>query len=208
MKKFRNLLAAVIISCMLVLPTAITASAADLVDPDNISAMLEMILGSDVDLSNPDSIREAISKITSGGFGGIIDFIGGGDILDVLNDYLNAFESELTTKAPETTTAEPTTPEPTTSPRPTYPSYNSTPTAPTAPPSTTQPAETTTFQYIPPEQIYTEPYTTTVFNPIVQDNGQTGSDTSPLATGVGILLLLGSSVGVLVVVVALKKNRI
>lgn len=209
MKKVKKLIIAAVISCLLLFPMASTASAADLIDPDNISAMLEMILGFDVNLSNPESIREAISKITSGGLGGILDLLGAGDILEVLNDYLNAFESEITTKEPETTTEEPTTPEPTTPAPviPSYPSYEYTPPV-TVAPSTTLPEETTTFQYIPPEQIYTEPFTTTVFNPIVEDNNNIQSDTSPFATGIGVILLLGSSVGVIIVVVALKKNRI
>jgi hypothetical protein len=117
---------------------------------------------------------------------------------------------ETTTAEPETTTEEPTTEAPTTQApppvyTPTYPSY----TYPTLPPTTQPPVETTTFQFIPPEQIYTEAFTTTVFKPIVEDDiSSIKDDTNPIKTAIGVLLLVGSGIGVIIVVLALKRNRI
>lgn len=207
MKKFKKLFAAVLVSCMLLIPLAATASAQDILS--DVSNLLQYY---GYDLSS-EGIRKMISDLQSGGLGGIIELIGGGDIMDVLQDYLNAFESEITTRPQETTTEEestteeePTTEAPTQAP--VYPSYQYTPPATVAPATTAAP-ETTTFEYIPPEQIYTEAFTTTVFNPIVQETPQIEpDDSSPLKTGLGVLLLVGSGVGVIVVVVALKKNKI
>jgi hypothetical protein len=104
----------------------------------------------------------------------------------------------------ETTTEAPTTSAPPPVYAPTYPSY----TYPTLPPSTA-PVETTTFQFIPPEQIYTEAFTTTVFKPIVEDDvSSIKDDTNPIKTAIGVLLLVGSGIGVIIVVLALKRNRI
>ncbi len=208
MKKFKKLFAAVLVSCMLLIPLAATASAQDILSTINNIAQYF-----DVDLSTPEGIRSAIEKIQNGLLGDVFNSWGGGDIIDILQDYLNAFESEITTRPQETTTEEestteeePTTEAPTQAP--VYPSYQYTPPA-TAAPATTAAPETTTFEYIPPEQIYTEAFTTTVFNPIVQETPQIEpDDSSPLKTGLGVLLLVGSGVGVIVVVVALKKNKI
>ena len=140
------------------------------------------------------------------------------DILDTLEEFLGSMEMP-TTRPPETTepttqeptTEEPTTEEPATTPppiyTPTYPTYPSY--TPSYPATTLPPVETTTFQFIPPEQIYTEAYTTTVFSPIVEDNiDDIDSDVSPVKTALGVVLLLASGVGVIIVVLALKRNRI
>ena len=112
------------------------------------------------------------------------------------NDVADTTEA-TTTEAP--TTVPPTTSAPTTAP--TYPSY-------TYAPTTTLPVETTTFQFIPPEQVYTEAFTTTVFKPVVEDDLSLADDTNPIKTAIGVLLLLGSGIGVIIVVLALKRNRI
>ncbi len=213
MKRIKKITAALIAAFVLLLPLGTTVFAADLVNPDNIKAMLEIfsIDVSNLDLSDPESIRNFINELQSGGLGGLLNSAGLNKILNELQEYLFAFESE--TKPQETTTEEPTTEEPTTeapttetpTTAPTYPSY----TPPTyAPPTTLPPVETTTFQYIPPEQIYTEAYTTTVFQPVVEDELNIDSDVNPLKTALGVVLLLGSGIGVIVVVLALKRNRI
>lgn len=197
---------------MLVMPFASTASAQDLVDPDNINSILEYF-NIDIDFSDPESIQSAIDKFTSGGLDGILKILGIdiSDILDELSKYLT--QMDMVTTAPATTepaTTEPTTEAPTTEApttsapiyTPTYPSY----TVPTTQPTTQ--VETTTFQFIPPEQVYTEAYTTTVFQPVVEDDVNLKDDTNPVQTGIGVILLLGSGVGVVIVVLALKRNRI
>ncbi len=208
MKKFRKIFASLLISCMLVLPFAATASAEGM-----LSDITDIIQYFGYDLTQ-EGITKMINDIQNGGLGGIIELIGGGDIMKELQEYMNAFESELTTRPQETTTQEESTTaeepktEAPTQPPVVYPSYQYTPPA-TVTPATTLPPETTTFEYIPPEQIYTEAFTTTVFNPIVQENDPAKTEeSSPLKTGLGVLLLLGSGVGVIVVVVALKKNKI
>lgn len=212
MTKVKKIIIAIIVSCMLAVPMAVTASAADLVDPDNINAIAKYF---GIDLSDPESIQKAINEIKNGGLNGILGLLGIdiADILETIEEYLGGMNIP-TTAPPETTTEEeptteePTTEEPTTRPpvyAPTYPSY----TQPTYTPPTTLPPETTTFQFIPPEQIYTEAYTTTVFKPIVEDDiNSIDSDVSPVKTAIGVILLLGSGIGVIVVVLALKRNRI
>ncbi len=210
MKHIKKITATLIAAFILLMPLGTTVFAQDLVNPDNINAIAQMF---GIDLSDPQSIQNAIDKFQNGGLGGLVTGVFGidiNDILDELKDYLFAFESE--TKPQETTTEEPTTEEPTTEApttqppvtAPTYPSY----TPPTYAPPTTLPPETTTFQYIPPEQIYTQAYTTAVFDPVVEDNIDIGNDVNPLKTALGIVLLLGSGIGVIVVVLALKRNRI
>ena len=210
MKRFSKLVSVIVASLMLLVPLAATASASAMLDTFKTLANY-----GGYDISTPEGIQEMLDDIQNGGLSGIIDMLGGGDILNEIQKYMNSFEKETTTKAPEeTTTEEPTTAfvpdveeeEPVVVP--TYPSYQYTPPA-TLPPQTTVPPETTTFAFIPPEQIYTEAFTTTVFNPIVQENTQSApSETSPLKTGLGILLLVGSGVVVVVFVVALKKSKI
>ena len=209
MKNFKKIFASLLVSCMLILPFAATVSAEGI-----LTDITDIIQYFGYDLTQ-EGIAKMINDIQNGGIGGIVELIGGGDIMDALQDYMNAFESELTTRPQETTTAEETTTqaeepvtEAPTQPPVVYPSYQYTPPA-TSAPTTTLPPETTTFEYIPPEQIYTEAFTTTVFNPIVQENDPAKTEeSSPLKTTLGVLLLLGSGVGVIVVVVALKKNKI
>ena len=195
---------------MLVMPFASTASAQDLVDPDNINSIAKYF---GIDLSDPESINKAINDLRENGLSGLMSLLGidVSDILDELQKYM--IQMDMVTTAPATTeptTEEPTTEEPTTEApttsapiyAPTYPSY----TAPTTQPTTQ--IETTTFQFIPPEQVYTEAYTTTVFQPVVEDDVNLKDDTNPVKTGIGAILLLGSGVGVVIVVLALKRNRI
>lgn len=217
MTKFKKIIVAVMVSLMLILPLGATASAADLVDPDNINGIAKYF---GIDLSDPESIQNAIDEIREGGLSGIMNLFGIdiADILDTLEEFLGSMEMP-TTRPPETTepttqepvTEEPTTEEPATTPppvyTPTYPTYPSY--TPSYPATTLPPVETTTFQFIPPEQIYTEAYTTTVFSPIVEDNiDDIDSDVSPVKTALGVVLLLASGVGVIIVVLALKRNRI
>lgn len=217
MKKIKKLVVAVLISCMFLMPLTVSVSATDIADlfsKDGIGATLGFF---GIDINDPESIKKAISDIQNGGLGSLVGLFGV-DINDLLNElqkYLFAFESETTppettteeSTTEEETTVEPTTEEPTTAPSYTYPSYEYTP--PTYTPATTLPPETTTFTYIPPEQIYTEAYTTTVFQPVVEDDVNTiEDDTSPVKTAIGVILLLGSGVGVVFVVLALKRNRI
>lgn len=214
MTKVKKIIVALLVSSMLLLPMAVTASATDLIDPDNINGFAKYF---GIDLSDPESVQKAINEIKNGGLNGILGLLGIdiADILETLEEYLDFSKINVpTTEAPETTTEEeptteePTTEAPTTRPpvyAPTYPSY----TQPTYTPPTTLPPETTTFQFIPPEQIYTEAYTTTVFKPIVEDDvNSIDSDVSPVKTAIGVILLLGSGIGVIVVVLALKRNRI
>lgn len=210
MKHIKKITATLIAAFILLMPLGTTVFAQDLINPDTINAIAQMF---GIDFSDPQSIQNAIDKFQNGGLGGLVTEvfkIDINDLLDELQEYLFAFESE--TKPQETTTEEPTTEEPTTEApttqppvtAPTYPSY----TPPTYAPPTTLPPETTTFQYIPPEQIYTQAYTTAVFDPVVEDNIDIGNDVNPLKTALGIVLLLGSGIGVIVVVLALKRNRI
>ena len=216
MKAFKKIVLSVLISCLLLVPLTGTAQATALFDPDNISSILSFF---GIDTSNPESIQDAIDEIREGGLSGIMNIFGinVADILDELEKYLSDMTpptlprpQETTTAEPETTTEEPTTEAPTTQApppvyTPTYPSY----TYPTLPPTTQPPVETTTFQFIPPEQIYTEAFTTTVFKPIVEDDvSSIKDDTNPIKTAIGVLLLVGSGIGVIIVVLALKRNRI
>ncbi len=213
MTKVKKIIVAVMVSCMLLVPFASTASATDLVDPDNINGIAKYF---GIDLSDPESIQDAINQIKDGGLSGLMNLFGIdiADILETLEEFLGSMElptqkPEETTTEEESTTEEPTTEEPTTAAppvyTPVYPSYQYTPPAP----ATTLPPETTTFQFIPPEQIYTEAYTTTVFKPIVEDDvNSIDSDVSPVKTAIGVIFLLASGIGVIVVVLALKRNRI
>lgn len=217
MKAFKKIIVVMIISCLLTVPFIGTASAQGLVDPENVNSILEYF---GIDANDPNSIQGAIDDIREGGLSSILNILGidVADILDELEAYLGAMsppsilpqptttEAETTTEEETTTEIETTTLPPTTVPpvyTPTYPSYNYTPA-----PATTLPPETTTFQFIPPEQIYTEAITTTVFKPVVEDDVSIGNDTNPFKTAIGALLLLGSGVGVIIVILALKRNRI
>ena len=206
MKALKKIVLAMLISCMLVMPFASSAHATDLIDPDNINSIAKYF---GIDLSDPSSIQNLITQLQDGGLSGLLSLLGINisEILDELQSYLGAMEIP-TTQPPTTeepTTEEPTTEEPTTA-APVYttvaPTYNYTPVV-----TTTQP-ETTTFQFIPPEQIYTEAFTTTVFQPVVEDNTSSLNDANPIKTAIGVLLLLGSGIGVIIVVLALKRNRI
>ena len=210
MKTLKKIVLAVVMCAMLVMPFASTASAQALVDPDNINSIAKYF---GIDLSDPESINKAINDLRENGLSGLMSLLGidVSDILDELQKYM--IQMDMVTTAPATTeptTEEPTTEEPTTEApttsapiyAPTYPSY----TAPTTQPTTLP--ETTTFQFIPPEQVYTEAYTTPVFQPVVEDDVNLKDDTNPVKTGIGAILLLGSGVGVVIVVLALKRNRI
>ena len=217
MKAFKKIVLSVLVSCLLLVPLTGTAQATALFDPDNMNSILSFF---GIDTSDPESIQNAIDEIRENGLSGMLNVFGIdiADILDELEKYLGAMTppalptlpQETTTAEPEATTEEPTTEEPTTMApppvyTPTYPSY----TYPTLPPTTQPPVETTTFQFIPPEQIYTEAFTTTIFKPIVEDDvSSIKDDTNPVKTAIGVLLLLGSGIGVVIVVLALKRNRI
>ena len=218
MKVFRKIVLTMVVSCLLIVPFTGTAQAADLFNPDNLESVFSFF---GIDTSDPESIQDAIDKIENEGLSGIMSILGidVSEILDELQSYLGAMTPPTTrpqetttqeTTEPEATTEEPTTAEPTTTPPPvyvptTYPSYNYYPT----PSTTLPPVETTTFQFIAPEQIYTEAFTTTVFKPIVEDDiSSVKDDTNPIKTAIGVLLLLGSGIGVIIVVLALKRNRI
>ena len=218
MKTFRKIVLIILIFCFLVVPFMGTAQAADLLNPDNFNSIFSFF---GIDTSNPESIQDAIDRIENEGLSGVMGILGldVSEILDELQSYLGAMVPSTTkpqetttlqeTTEPEATTEEPATEAPTTTPPPVYvpttsPSYY----YPT-PSTTLPPAETTTFQFIPPEQIYTEAFTTTVFQPIVEDDiSSVKDDTNPIKTAIGVLLLLGSGIGVIIVVLALKRNRI
>lgn len=210
MKRFGKIIASLVIGCMLLIPFSSVVYAQDLFSKDNLSAIFEII---GVDLSDPDSIQATIDKIKEGGFSGILGLLGVdiGGIVDELQDFLFAFETDPTTTTEEDTTeeetesvAETTTEEPTYN----YPSYEYTP--PTYTPQTTLPEETTTLEIVTPPQIYTEAYTTAAaFNPIIEDDASVDSSPSnPVKTAVGIFLLIACGVGVIVVVITLKRNKI
>ncbi|MBQ9945902.1 MAG: hypothetical protein IJO68_05190 [Clostridia bacterium] len=212
MTKFKKIISAILLSCMLLIPVsaAVTASAMD-----GINAFFQI---AGIDLSDPESIQEAIDKISEGGLSGLAGIFGA-DISDIMDELSKYLQVQVPTTAPvettteeetteeESTTEEPTTEEPTTR-KPVYtPPTSYSP--PTYTPPATLPPETTTFTYIPPEQIYTEAFTTTVFNPVIEDDTSAiKDDTNPIKTALGVILLVGSGVGVIVVVLALKRNRI
>ena len=211
MKTLKKLILAVLVSCMLVMPFASAASAADLIDPDSISAITKYF---GVDLSDPASIQKFIDQIKNGGASALLNILGIdiSEILAELEEYLGAMEipttQPATTTEPETTTEEETTTEvPTTVPTTVAPTYTTPSYYNPQPVVTTQP-ETTTFQFIPPEQVYTEAFTTTIFNPVVEDDPYSSGSENPIQTAIGVLLLLGSGIGVVIVVLALKRNRI
>lgn len=212
MTKFKKIISAILLSCMLLIPVsaAVTASATD-----GINAVFQLM---GIDLSDPESIQKAIDELRNNGLPAIAGIFGAdlSDIMDELSKYLQVqvpttqpveTTTEEETTEEESTTEEPTTEEPTTK-KPVYtppPTYS----PPTYTPPATLPPETTTFTYIPPEQIYTEPFTTTVFNPVIEDDTSAiKDDTNPIKTALGVILLVGSGVGVIVVVLALKRNRI
>ena len=217
MKIFKKIVLAMLVSCMLVVPLAGTASATGLIDPANINSIMDYF---GIDANDPNSVQGAINQIQDGGLSAIMSILGidVSEILDELQAYLGAMSPTVTlpqmTTAPETTTEQETTTEAeTTTSAPVtqapvyttvYPSYSYTPTTEAA----TLPPETTTFQFIPPEQIYTEAITTAVFKPVVEDDVTIADDTNPFKTAIGVLLLLGSGIGVIIVVLALKRNRI
>ncbi len=206
MKKIKNFIIAVVAACMLIMPFAPTF--APVASAEEIGGTIEAILNYfNYDLT-PEGIQKLLDDIQNGGIGSIIGLLGFdlGDIITEIQEYLNAFESEITTKPPETepsTTEEPTTEAPTT--KPPQPSYQYTPPVTVAP---TVPQETTTYSFIPPEQIYTEAPSTVPFTPEVDDTKIIENDVSPFSTAIGIVLLLAASVGVFIIVIALKKNRI
>lgn len=213
MKVIKKLVISAIICCLMLLPLASTASAQDLANPDNWNALFEMI---GVDINDPESIKAAIDKIQNGGIGAIGQLFGFdiSEILGELQEYLFMFESETTTKPTEPPTTEPPATEPPIYVQPTYPQYTQ-PVQPTEPPSyeyaTTAPSTTEppSYEAIYPDTIYTEPYTTTPFNAVIDDDAsQADSTINPLKTGLGVVLLVLSGVGVIVVIVALKRNRI
>lgn len=217
MKVLKKVILAMLLSCMLVVPFLGTAGATGIIDPANINSIMDYF---GIDANDPNSVQGAIDEIQNGGLSSIMSILGinVADIIDELEAYMDAMsipsilpqqsttEPEATTE--ETTTeAETTTQMPTTAPHvytTTYPSYSY---VPSTVPSTAAP-ETTTFQFIPPEQVYTEAITTTVFKPVVEDDISLRDDTNPVKTAIGVLLLLGSGIGVIIVVLALKRNRI
>lgn len=207
MKKAVKFISVIVLSCMLLVPMTSAVYAADFFNKDNLSAVFQMI---GVDLSDPESIQNAINSLREGGFSSIIGLFGFdiSNIVEELQDYLFAFETNPTTTEEPTTEEETTTEEPTEEPTHNYPSYEYTP--PTYTPQVTLPEETTTLEIVNPPQIYTEPYTTAAaFNPVIEDDPSVDSaPTNPIKTAIGIILLVCSGIGVIVVVVALKRNRI
>ena len=107
MTKVKKIIVALLVSCMLLLPMAVTASATDLVDPDNINGIAKYF---GIDLSDPESIQNAIDEIKNGGLNGILGLLGIdiADILITLEAYLAMTESS-TSVLQETTTEEKTT---------------------------------------------------------------------------------------------------
>lgn len=206
MKKVKKIVVSLLISCMLLLPMATTASAEALADPDAWKATLAMF---GIDLDDPESVQKAIDEFKNGGLTGVLKLLGVDltEMIEELEDFLFAFETETTTKTQPTTTEPPTTQPPTTQ-RPTYPTY--TPQTPTAPPIYTEPEPTTEEPEITYEvDIYTtEPYSESADFVINENTEKNPTSDNPIKTAIGIILLIGSGVGVIVVIVALKRNKI
>lgn len=205
MKRVKKFIIVAVAALVLMLPLA--PAMAPVASAEDIGTDISTILnyfGYDL---TAEGMQKLLDDLQNGGISSIIGLLGFdlGDILAEIQDYLNAFESEITTKPPETepsTTEEPTTEAPTT--RPPEPSYQYTPPVTVAP---TVPQETTTYSFIPPE-IYTEAPSTVPFTPEVDDTKIIDDDIKPISTAIGIVLLLAASVGVFIIVIALKKNRI
>ncbi len=191
---------------MLLLPLATTASAEALADPDSWKAMFAMF---GIDLDDPESVQKAIDELKNGGLTGILKLAGIdlSELIGELEEFLFAFETETTTKT-QTTTTEPPTTQPPTTQSPTYPTY--TPPSTTTPPIYTEPEVTTAEPEVTYEvDIYTtEPYSVPVDFVINENPGNTAVSDNPVKTAIGIILLIGSGIGVIVVIAALKRNRI
>lgn len=207
MKKIKKFIITTVAALVLMLP--LTPAAAPVASAEEIGGTIETILNYFNYDMTPEGIKQLLDDIQNGGIGSIIGLLGFDvtDIIAEIQEYFNAFESELTTKPPETepsTTEEPTTEAPPTT-QPPQPSYQYQPPVTVIP---TAPPETTTYSYIPPEQIYTEAPSTVPFTPEVDDTKIIEDDVKPFSTAIGIVLLLAASVGVFIIVIALKKNRI
>lgn len=222
MKKFQKIIAILIVSLMAFVPvTAVLVAPEATPTAEAASPLLERllgILGLDMeDLKNMSQeeilqkVKEAleISNIFPEGspIGGILQ-----GIMREIQDYLGGWETptkEETTTEAETTTEEPTTERPVTPPTPpSPPPYNGGGTY-VPPPTVTQAPETTTFPYVPPEQVWQDVYTTVPFTPQVEDDEEEVKESSPFKTILGIILLVGSGVAVIVVAVkVLKKSNI
>lgn len=206
MKRVKKFIIVAVAALVLMLPLA--PAMAPMASAEDIGTDISTILnyfGYDL---TAEGMQKLLDDLQNGGIGSIIGLLGFdvSDIISELQEYFNAFESEITTKPPETepsTTEEPTTEAPTT--RPPEPSYQYTPPVTVTP---TVPQETTTYSFIPPEQIYTEAPSTVPFTPEVDDTKIIDDDIKPFSTAIGIVLLLAASVGVFIIVIALKKNRI
>ncbi|MBQ3537388.1 MAG: hypothetical protein IJA39_02315 [Clostridia bacterium] len=206
MERIKKFIITTVAALVLMLP--LTPAVAPVASAEEIADTIEAILNyAGYDMTQ-EGLQKLLDDLQEGGFTSILKLfdIDLSDIIAEIQDYLNAFESEITTKPPETepsTTEEPTTEAPTT--RPPEPSYQYTPPVTVAP---TVPQETTTYSFIPPEQIYTEAPSTVPFTPEVDDTKIIDDDIKPFSTAIGIVLLLAASVGVFIIVIALKKNRI
>lgn len=206
MERIKKFIITTVAALVLMLP--LTPAVAPVASAEEIADTIEAILNyAGYDMTQ-EGLQKLLDDLQEGGFTSILKLfdIDLSDIIAEIQDYLNAFESEITTKPPETepsTTEEPTTEAPTT--RPPEPSYQYTPPVTVAP---TVPQETTTYSFIPPEQIYTEAPSTVPFTPEVDDTKIIDDDIKPISTAIGIVLLLAASVGVFIIVIALKKNRI
>ena len=85
---------------MLVIPFISSASAADLVDPDNIDAITKYF---GVDLSDPASIQKFIDQLENGGASALLNILGIdiSEILAELETYLNTMETTTVDNAVE-----------------------------------------------------------------------------------------------------------
>ena len=219
-----------IFAAALLLLTALSANVYA-IDMDNIQAGLEMFgAGGNSNTNNSNNSDNSEVKMSDGTLDIIKGLLGSAaeklsdskllelirgsgslsEIVDKILAEINAFSPPTTepsteepTTQPKTTTAEPSTDAPTAVPydlptqRPTSPSIY-------VPEVTTE--ETTSFEYIPPEQIYTEPLTTSVFAPTVYDDPQ--DDGVSFKMIIGIIVLIASGAAVIIVAVKLKKSRI
>ncbi len=92
MKKTKRLLSITLISVILILPTVFSASATDLVDPENIDSIMSYF---GIDANDPESVQNAIDQIKNGGLSGIMNLLGINvqDILSELESYLGQVAS-------------------------------------------------------------------------------------------------------------------
>ena len=195
MKNLKKVICTLLTCAICITPLTATVSAQDLVDPENINSIANYF---GIDLSDPESVQNAINNIQNGGISGLMSILGidASDIIDELQAY--AENMDVVTTAPVSTapaTTETTTEETTQAvittvvEKPVYIPVTQKPTEAATAETTTEEetteeqgeeAQTTTVQSI--ESIGTEIPQTTIFVII----STVAVFIAGLATGIGI----------------------